>query len=261
MRCEKALVICFIPVFRVSASALHWLPECTFLNWHDEFFPCHIEVLYFLHKPVVTFSGEICKKVWVSIIRGRYWDQRARQMLLDVIIAQTETDLQHRNPDLPRATGFYGLELAQCPDVWGWVLYGLANHRVCLIICVSPPMRSNSNWRSILPMTLLPYLPGICCWESWQVTQLQQLCEIFWLQDHREVTRKHQKWKMVRRRLDDWALCIVSLCLYHRVETLVLLLPVEWQWNEGLEPSPVSLRGDSNPAHSHAWSFCLQIPI
>jgi hypothetical protein len=131
-----------------------------------------IWTLGFSDKPFVLFSGEICKKVSVSMLRGMSWDQRAGKMLLDVIITQTETDLQHRNPDLPRATGLYGLELAQCLHVWGCILYGLANQRGCLIICVSPPMRSNSNWRSILPMTLLPYLPAICCWESWQVTQL-----------------------------------------------------------------------------------------
>jgi hypothetical protein len=47
------------------------------------------------------------------MIRGRFWVQRARQKLLDLIIAQTETDPQHRNPDLERAASFYGLELAQ----------------------------------------------------------------------------------------------------------------------------------------------------
>jgi hypothetical protein len=63
-----------------------------------------------------------------------------------------------------------------------------------LIIYVSTPMRSNSNWRSILPMTLLPYLPGIWCWESWQVTQLQQLCEIFWLQKRSPGSIRSGKW-------------------------------------------------------------------
>jgi hypothetical protein len=49
-----------------------------------------IWTLGFSDKPFVLFSGEICKKVSVSMLRGMSWDQRAGKMLLDVIIAQTE---------------------------------------------------------------------------------------------------------------------------------------------------------------------------
>jgi hypothetical protein len=125
-------------------------------------------------------------------------------MLLDVIIAQTKTDLQHRNPDLARAAGFYGLELAQPPTppvFGGWALCPLAKQCGCLKVYTTHPMRSTSGRRSVLPTTLSPYLLGMCCWESWQVTQLQQLCEIFWLQEHREVTWKRQKQEMVRGQL------------------------------------------------------------
>jgi hypothetical protein len=132
--------------------------------------------------------------------------------------------------------------------------------------------------RSRLPTTLSPYLPCICCWKSWHATHLQQLCEIFWLHDHKEVTWKHQKREMLRSLLGicsaGWRDCWNQKQQWFWLgpirsadcALITLLGPLSaaaW-WvavHRVLEPSPMLLWGDFTPALSPAGSFCLQIPI
>jgi hypothetical protein len=66
MRCEKLLVICFIPVSRIWAIALYWLPESPLLNWHDELFPWNIESCIFCTNLLSHFQQKYASRSqWV----------------------------------------------------------------------------------------------------------------------------------------------------------------------------------------------------
>jgi hypothetical protein len=137
----------------------------------------------------------------------------------------------------------------------------------------------DSGWRSTVAFNISPYLPHVCCWENCRVTLVQQLCEVFWLQDHSEVTCTCQNWEMVRGWLGicsaGWRDCwiqkqwwfwlgpvwwVPETAPWSHCWALGLLLPGRWQWTGGLGPSPMSLWGNFMTAHCPAGSFCLQIP-
>jgi hypothetical protein len=123
----------------------------------------------------------------------------------------------------------------------------------------------DSGRRSMLPTAFSPYLPCFCSWVSSQVTQLQQLCEFFWLQDHRDITWTRQKREMVRGRLGicsagwrkywiqsysgfHWALSILESASWSHCWGLrfaIWLVVVDWgPWTQShvlvrwLQPSP-----------------------
>jgi hypothetical protein len=160
---------------------------------------------------------------------------------------------------------------------WGWALYPLANQSFCLIVCTSRPMRSDGVRRFTLPSSLSPYLPRDCWWDIAQATQLQLLCEIFWLQDYRDVTWTRQKREMVRGRLGIcnagwrefwiqklpwfWALSLPKSAPWSC--SWGLRFVATWRVVVGLKlwtPSFVPVRR-LHPIRHPAGSFCLPIPI
>jgi hypothetical protein len=70
-----------------------------------------------------------------------------------------------------------------------------------------PSNEGESGRQLMLPSSLLLYLPCTCWWDIAQATQLHLFCEIFWLQDHSEVTWTRQKREMVR---GNWASAVMG---------------------------------------------------
>jgi hypothetical protein len=58
------------------------------------------------------------------------------------------------------------------------------------------PMMSDSGRWFTLHAALSPYMPCSCWWDISKDIQLQQLCEFFWLQDHRNIPWMCENWTM-----------------------------------------------------------------
>jgi hypothetical protein len=112
-------------------------------------------------------------------------------------------------------------------------------------------------------------------WDIALATQLQLLCDFFWLQDHSAVTRMCQKQEMVRGWLGichggrivcgiqnlRWYCAFWRLLPDHVVGAFSQWESGGWRWTGSLEPPPVPRWGDFIPVHSPVGKLYLQIPV
>jgi hypothetical protein len=71
-----------------------------------------------------------------------------------------------------------------------WALYALPNQNSWSITCINHPMSAPvTESPSFLPHTW--HTCSVCCSMSSQATQLEQLCDFYWLQYYREVIWTH----------------------------------------------------------------------
>jgi hypothetical protein len=107
-------------------------------------------------------------------------------------------------------------------------------------------MMSDSGRWFTLHAALSPYMPCSCWWDISKDIQLQQLCEFFWLQDHRNVPWMCENWTMIVHTGERQVPCHEDI------------LAALWRESCGEEVKP--------PAHSHPdttqmWSLHFKMTI
>jgi hypothetical protein len=140
--------------------------------------------------------------MWMSMTKRKYlvWRTRTNSAECNYLSTLTETGLHVRKRDLARTAE--GQNRYRIPFLW---LKSLDVGPVCVSQSeqVINHMHQQNNEgtsgsKSTLPTTYSPYLLSVFCWKGSQATQLEQLCDFYWLQCYREVTWIHEKQKTVR---------------------------------------------------------------